>query len=99
MQEIRKCDRSLSNPKTTVLETRQEMIEIYKALEKAVKGTFHSKFFNGIFIVVLNAEVLSIVPGDSFHDILFIFSSLFTSVIWSLRSFDRESAKVNLRDN
>lgn len=75
------------------------MIKIHTALEKAVKENFHSKFFNGIFIVVLNAEALFIVPGDSFHGNLFIFSSLFTSVIWSLRSFDRDSAKVNLRDN
>ena len=91
----RKCERSLSNPKITVLGTKEEMIEIHKALEEAVRGIFIQSFFNGVLVTVLNAKILSFTELPPRHIVHFLFPTV-TSVAGNLKSFDRDSAKVNL---
>ena len=69
------------------------MTEIHKALEGAEQGSFLSKFSNDVFTVVLKSSG-SIVPGDTFHATLLTFSFPQLTGVWTLGSFDRDSAKV-----
>lgn len=69
------------------------MTEIRKALEGAEQGSFLSKFSNDVFTVVLKSSG-SIVPGDTFHATLLTFSFPQLTGVWTLGSFDRDSAEV-----